>query len=171
MASKRLPCPSCMGKSKSRLLHTSYDAENWRCENCGDVKVIPDRRRKAEAGKTVFDRVLAGLEHEVSYGRETWRGLVTMADLEEMSEHHALREWSTHCTFGIVPVPKRTLWSWFHDDWRRERVAKLAEKTGRPVEARVYVTRKSPRSGFTYDVTVSGVYAFTSDERTSYFDL
>ena len=144
----------------------------WRCGNCSRWTRAKDRRRKAETGSTVFDRVIAKLEAEEDFlGRKRWSGYCTFEELEEMSKHHALREWATHSDFGIVPVPKRTLSYFFTDGYQQRSAARLAEKTGRPVEASVHIERKDNRSGATYRVVVRGMYAFTDDERSSYFPL
>lgn len=162
-----------MGKGPGRARHVSYDNVTWKCDNCGDEKTPKDRRRKGEAGNTVYDRVLAKLEKEKEdiFG-ERWAGYCTFEELEEMADHHATREWRVHSDFGIVPVPKRTLHYYFKaDSFRKRSAERLAEKTGRPVEASLSIRRFSRPSGYVYEVTVSGIYAFTDDERKNYYPL
>lgn len=171
MHSMMMECtePTCRCKVRHYRIRAEHEdgVSGWRCGNCGHVKVTKKQGQKS-AG--IFAAVLAKLEKRQDTMFDSWTGYVTFDELRQMMQHHSLSRFSVQAAgFGMVDMDKRTRENWLRDDYRTKKATRLAEKTGRPVEASVTIYLKKNEGGFKHDVSVFGIYAFDSEERKQYF--
>lgn len=121
---------------------------------------------------TIWDQVKGKLAHKNEYGHDQWSGYVTVGELRDMIRHHACRDVTVStCTSYIMALPltKYARAKFLADEWVDKRIERLREMTGREPEASVTVYEQPRPSGTTYTVLLHGMYAFTDDERESYF--
>lgn len=141
----------------------------WRCDNCGHKTLVKVQGQKS-AG--IYATLIERLGRREGTTLEAYSGYITFDELRAVMQHHSTRRFLVSTNgFGMVEMDKQAIRAWLSDDHRVKQAARLQEKVGRKVEANVtiYVNRKE--SGFTHDVAVFSIHAFTNDERTHYFEF
>jgi hypothetical protein len=164
---KRCNEPSCRNTTR----HTRTTDDNgdpaWKCGNCYHIAPV---KKQGQASTGVYATLIQQLTKRDDTSWDSYTGYITFEQLRAVMQHHSTRKFDVSAPgFGLVSMDPSDRKRWLSDEYRVKRAERLAAKTGRPVEASVTLYVSKGASGFTHDVHVHGIYAFSSDERKEYY--